>query len=100
MDVFGATDLVAPLLGADVHAGVQVVVVEHHGVGVQDGPHGRAAAVGQDGAEHLPVPVEALHLLLNDGDGWGRRSGGVSITLSASVSYKPLIWPTEVIHIR
>ena len=64
MHVLGAADLVAPLLGAGVHAGVQVGVVEDDGVGVEHGPHGGAAAVGEDAAEHLAVPVEALQALL------------------------------------
>lgn len=67
MDVLGSSDLVAPLLGAGVHAGVEVCVVEYNGVCVEHGPHGRAAAVGQDAAEHLSVPVEGLHMLLMGG---------------------------------
>lgn len=64
MNILGASDLVAPLLCLGVHAGVEVGVVEDDGVCVEHGPHGRAAAVGQDAAEHLPVPVEPLHTLL------------------------------------
>lgn len=64
MHVFGASDLVAPLLGAGVNAGVQVRVVEDDGVCVEHGPHGGAAVVGEDAAEHLAVPVEAPHALL------------------------------------
>jgi len=62
--VFGASDLVAPFLGAGVNAGVQVRVVEDDGVCVEHGPHGGAAVVGEDAAEHLAAPVEALHALL------------------------------------
>lgn len=64
VDVLGASYLVTPLLGAGVHAGVEVRVVEDDGVGVKHRPDCRAAAVGEDAAEHLPVPVELLHVLL------------------------------------
>ena len=62
--VLGTSDLVAPLLGTGIHAGVKVRIVEDDGVGIEHGPHGRAAAVGEDAAEHLAAPVEALHALL------------------------------------
>lgn len=55
---------VTPLLGAGVHAGIEVCVVENDGVCVKHSSNCRAAAVGQDAAEHLPVPVELLHIFL------------------------------------
>ncbi|KAK0141886.1 Transposable element Tcb2 transposase [Merluccius polli] len=71
--VLGTSDLVAPLLGTGIHAGVKVRIVEDDGVGIEHGPHGRAAAVGEDAAEHLAAPVEALHALLM------RQPGEVSV---------------------
>lgn len=62
--ILGASYLVTPLLGAGVHAGIEVGVVEDDGVRIKQSPNCRAAAVGQDAAEHLPVPVELLHCLL------------------------------------
>lgn len=69
MDVFGASDFVAPLLRTGVHAGVEIRVIEHNRVSVKHVAHGRAATIGQDGAEKLSVTVERLHLILR---GWGK----------------------------
>ena len=64
MYVLGTAYFVTPLLGVGVHAGIEVCVVEDDGVCIKHSPNCRAAAVGQDAAEHLPVPVELLHILL------------------------------------
>lgn len=66
MYVLGAAYFLTPLLGAGVYAGIEVRVVEDDGVGVAHVSDGRAAAVGQDAAEHLLVPVEPLYRRL-----WG-----------------------------
>lgn len=64
MYILGTPYFVTPLLGAGVHAGIQVGVVEDDGVCIKHSSNCRAAAVGQDAAEHLPVSVELLHVLL------------------------------------
>lgn len=64
MNVLGSPDFVTPLLGASVHGWVEVCVIEDDGVCVDHGPNCRAAAVGQDAAEHLPAPVKLLHVFL------------------------------------
>lgn len=64
MYILGTSYFVTPLLGAGVHAGIEVCVVEDDGVCIKQRPNCRAAAVGQDAAEHLPVPVKFLHILL------------------------------------
>lgn len=66
MYILGTSYFVTPLLGAGVHAGIEVCVVEDDGVCIKHSPNRRAAAVGQDGAEHLPVPVKLLHILLKE----------------------------------
>lgn len=67
VDIFGTADPVAPLLRARVHAGVKIRVEEDDGVGVEHLTHGRAAAIGQNGAEESSVAVKRPHLLLNTG---------------------------------
>lgn len=62
--ILGTSYFVTPLLGAGVHAGIKVCVVEDDGVCIKHSSNCRAAAVGQDAAEHLPVPVKLLHILL------------------------------------
>lgn len=64
VDVLGAAYFVTPLLGAGIYAGIEVRVVEDDGVRVAYVSNGGAAAVGQDAAEHLLVPVEPLYRLL------------------------------------
>ncbi len=64
VDVLGTSYLVTPLLGAGVHAGIEVCVVEDDGIGIEHSPDCRAAAVCQDTAEQLPVSVKPLHALL------------------------------------
>lgn len=73
MDVFGASDFVAPLLRTGVHGGVEIRVVEHDRVRVKHVAHGRAATIGQDGTEELPVAVERLYLILSLRDKSQRR---------------------------
>lgn len=57
-------DFVAPLLSVGVDAGVEVCVIQDDRVGVKHWSDGGAAAVGQDAAEHLPVPVESVDAIL------------------------------------
>lgn len=64
MDIFGSSYFVTPLLSASVHAGIEVCVVKDDGVCIKHSPNCRAASIGQDAAEHLPVPVKFLHALL------------------------------------
>lgn len=70
MNILGTPYFVAPLLGACVHAGIEVCVVEDDGVCVKHSPNCRTAAVGEDAAEHLPVPVELLHIFLQARNEW------------------------------
>lgn len=46
VDILGAAYFVTPFLGAGVHAGIEVCVVEDDGVRVANVSNGRAAAVG------------------------------------------------------
>lgn len=62
--IFGTSYFVTPLLSAGVHAGIEVCVVENNGVCIKHSSDSRAAAVGQNAAEHLFVPVKLLHTLL------------------------------------
>lgn len=62
--ILRTANLVAPLLSVGVDAGVEVCVVQDDGVGVIHWSDGGATAVGQDGAEHLPVPVELVDAIL------------------------------------
>lgn len=64
VDVFGASDFVAPLLRTGVHAGVEIRVVEHDRVRVEHVADCRAATIGQDGTEEPSVAVERLDLIL------------------------------------
>lgn len=64
MYILGTSNFVTPLLGVGVHAGIEVCVIKNDGVCIKNSPNCRAAAVGQDAAEHLPVPVKLLHILL------------------------------------
>lgn len=68
MYIFGTSYFVTPLLSASVHAGIEVCVVEDDRVCIKHRPDCRAASVGQDAAEHLPVPVKLLHALLQGND--------------------------------
>lgn len=65
MYILGTAYFVTPLLGAGIHAGIEVCVVEDDGVCIKHSPNCRAAAVGQDAAEHLPVPVKPFDVLLH-----------------------------------
>lgn len=47
-----------------IDTGVKVCVVEDDRVGVKHWSDGRAAAVGQDAAEYLPVPVKSVYTVL------------------------------------
>lgn len=64
MYILGTSYFVTPLLGASIHAGIEVCIVENDGVRITHSSNGRAAAVGQDAAEHLLVPVKPLYTLL------------------------------------
>lgn len=64
MDVFGSSNPVAPLLRASIHAGVKISVIEHDGIRIEHMTHSGATAIGQDGAEELPVTVKPLYLIL------------------------------------
>lgn len=64
MYILGTSYFVTPLLGAGIHAGIEVCVVENYGVCIKQSSNSRAAAVGQNAAEHLLVPVKLLHTLL------------------------------------
>lgn len=64
MYILGTSYFVTPLLGAGIHAGIKVCVVEDDGVCIKHSSNCRAAAIGQDAAEHLSVPVKLLHILL------------------------------------
>lgn len=62
--ILGTSYFVTPLLSAGVHAGIEVCVVENNGVCIKHSSDSRAAAVGQNAAEHLFVPVKLLHTFL------------------------------------
>lgn len=64
MYILGPADFVAPLLSVGVNAGVEVRVIQDDRVGIKHWSDGGAAAVGQDAAEHFPVPVESVDAIL------------------------------------
>lgn len=64
MYILGTPNFVTPLLGASIHAGIEVCVVEDDGVCIKHSPNSRAAVVGEDTAEYLPVSVKQFHILL------------------------------------
>lgn len=69
VNILRAADFVAPLLSVGVDAGVEVRVIQDDRVGVKHRSDGGAAAVGQDAAEQLPVPVESVDAVLRGGGG-------------------------------
>lgn len=62
--ILGTSYFVTPLLGADVHARIEICVIENYGICIKHSSNSWAAVVGQDAAEHLLVPVKLLQTLL------------------------------------